>query len=175
VTGPPGAGKSSVAEHLVLLMDPSACVTGDLFFGFVRNGYVDPWLADAKDQNEVIIEAAALATGRLSRRFGIVYDGVVGPWYLPTFLKVSGLGSLHYAVLLPPLSVCRERVASRPDHGFTDLPATERMWREFDESTTGLEAHILNSTASATELAQQIANRVKDGSLRYESAGDESR
>lgn len=171
VTGPPGAGKSSVSECLVSLMDPSAYVAGDLFFQFVRNGFVDPWLAEAGDQNQVIVEAAALAAGRLTRRFNVVYDGVVGPWYLPTFFEVSGLETVHYAVLLPPLAVCVERVASRSDHGFTDLDATEHMWRDFDRSTAGLAQHILNDTGSPAELAQQIAHRVTDGTLRYHPTG----
>jgi cytidylate kinase len=174
VTGPPGAGKSSVSDHLVSLFDPSACVAGDLFFGFVRNGSVDPWLAAADDQNKVIIEAAALAVGRLTQRFDVVYDGVVGPWYLPTFVEVSGLEVLHYAVLMPPLSVCMQRVDSRVGHGFTDLEATEHMWRDFDRSTTGSERHVLIGTGSPAEIAQQIRERVTSGSLRYEARNDQA-
>jgi cytidylate kinase len=52
VTGPPGAGKSTVSEHLALLLSPSALVAGDLFFGFLRNGAVDPWLEGAAEQND---------------------------------------------------------------------------------------------------------------------------
>ena len=168
VTGPPGAGKSSVSQHLVSLLDPSACVAGDLFFGFLRSGYVDPWLPEAKGQNAVVIEAAALATGRLARRFHVVYDGVVGPWYLPTFAKVSGVRVLHYAVLLPPLSVCIERVTSRAGHGFSDLGAAEHMWQDFEGATQGLAAHVLDAVTSPKALAKQIAQRVTDGSIRYD-------
>jgi hypothetical protein len=148
---------------------------GDLFFRFVTNGYIDPWLAEAKDQNQVVIESAALAVGRMTSRFHVVYDGVLGPWYLPTFIEVSGLEALHYAVLLPPLSVCAERVAARAGHGFKDLDATEHMWREFKRGTEGgLERHILDDLASPTMIAQQIAKRVCDGTLRYEHNGGPS-
>src|SRR3954452_3596737 len=81
VTGPPGAGKSTVAERLAELSDPSAVVAGDQIFAFLRNGVVPPWLDAAHDQNVTVIEAAA-ATGRLAARFDAVYDGVVGPWFL---------------------------------------------------------------------------------------------
>ena len=42
VTGPPGAGKSTVAEALVHRWSPSAVVPGDAFFAFLREGHVDP-------------------------------------------------------------------------------------------------------------------------------------
>lgn len=155
-------------------MDPSAYVAGDLFFDFVRNGYIDPWLPEAHDQNQVVTEAAALAAGRLATRFHVVYDGVVGPWYLPEFVKASGLSAVHYAVLLPPLPVCLERVASRAKHGFTDLDAAEHMWRDFDHGTTGLRRHLLQDVASPATLARQLANRVTDGTLVYDVEDDQS-
>jgi cytidylate kinase len=167
VTGPPGAGKSTVADLLASRLEPSALVTGDLFFTFVRNGWVDPWLPEAEEQNRVVIRAAAQAVGPLAGRYHVVYDGVVGPWYLQTFLAVSGLEHLHYAVLFPPLSVCRDRVATRKGHGFTDMAATEHMWRDFEGSLHGMAPHVLDGTASPASLARTIADGVVDGRLRY--------
>lgn len=78
VTGPPGAGKSAVAEQLADLLDPSALVAGDDFFGFIRNGAVRPWLEEAHAQNAAVVEAAAAAAGRLAGHCDVVYDGVQG-------------------------------------------------------------------------------------------------
>ena len=36
VTGPPGAGKSSVAEELAVRWKPSALLPGDAFFGMIK-------------------------------------------------------------------------------------------------------------------------------------------
>jgi len=110
VTGPPGAGKSTVAQRLVDMFDPSALVAGDEFFGFLRNGAISPWLDVVREQNNAVNAAAAAATGRLASHCDVVYDGAVGPWVLRSFLETAELQNLHYVVLLPPLTVCLQRV-----------------------------------------------------------------
>jgi predicted ATPase len=86
VTGPPGAGKTTVARALTSRLEPSALVNGDDFFGFIARGYIAPWTAQAHHQNEIVLSAAAAAAGRLAGGgYTVVYDGVVGPWFLETF------------------------------------------------------------------------------------------
>ena len=81
ITGPPGAGKSSVSEQLANQFEPSALVAGDSFFAMIKQGYILPWLPQSRRQNTVIIEAAAAAAGRLTDICFVVYDGVLGPWF----------------------------------------------------------------------------------------------
>jgi hypothetical protein len=38
--------------------------------------------------------------------FKVVFDGVMGPWFLPTFFEATGVHGLHYAVLLPSVDRC---------------------------------------------------------------------
>src|SRR4051812_50171020 len=86
VTGPPGAGKSTVAQVLTREFPRSALVSGDAFFAFVSGGWVEPWLPDARQQNEVVLRAAASAAGRFVAGGDTGgFDGVVGPWFLPRF------------------------------------------------------------------------------------------
>lgn len=61
ISGPPGAGSSTVARALAERIEPSVLVDGDAFFAFVARGAVSPWLAEARDQNEVVTRAAASA------------------------------------------------------------------------------------------------------------------
>lgn len=168
VAGPPGAGKSTVARLLADGFDRSALVVGDDFFAFVRQGYIDPWLDEADQQNDVVIQAAAAATGRLvTGGYQVVYDGVIGPWFAATFLAATGLEELQYAVLLPSLDCCLSRVRSRTGHGFTDLAAAEQVHRQF--SGAGIPARHLftDDSDDPAATAARIRARVGDGSLLY--------
>ncbi len=49
VTGPPGAGKSSVTRLLAEGFPRSALVTGDDFSRFVVGGWTAPWLPGAHE------------------------------------------------------------------------------------------------------------------------------
>ncbi|GGC17244.1 AAA family ATPase [Cellulomonas carbonis] len=173
VTGPPGAGKSTVAAALAEGLEPSALVTGDSFFGFLVRGAIAPWLPEADEQNRVVVAAAAAATGRLvAGGFHAVYDGVLGPWMVEAFVDRLGAAvpHLHYVVLLPPLETCLGRVAARTGHGFTDADATRHMHREFAEADVD-DRHLLTDvTSDVAALVDRIAGRMTDGSLLLRGA-----
>ena len=107
VTGPPGAGKSTVAQLIVDGLEKGVLVPGDDFFGFLEGQLIAPWLPESHDQNEVVTEAAAAAAGRFATGgYATVYDGVVGAWSLDLFASATGLQSLHYVVLMPSIEQC---------------------------------------------------------------------
>ena len=167
VTGPPGAGKSATAEHLVDRLDPSALVPGDAFFAFLRRGALEPWREDAHAQNASVTEAAAAAAGRLARHRDVVYDGVLGPWFLETFRRAAGVTHLHYALLLPPLEVCLERIRTRRDHGFTDLGAGEHMWWEMHRAEVAPRHVLPDRGETPAGIAALVAQKLEEGALRY--------
>ena len=97
----------------------------------------------------------------------MVYDGVVGPWFLGTFLGAAGLKHLHYAVLLPPLEVCLERVTYRQNHGFTDRDAAEHMWDDFHRADLD-PRHIMDAPENLpAELARTLVRRVENEAFRH--------
>jgi energy-coupling factor transporter ATP-binding protein EcfA2 len=170
ITGPPGSGKSTVASHIADRQQSSVLVAGDAFFRFVRRGFIDPWLADADEQNAVVVAAAARAAGRfVGGGFITVYEGVVGPWYLDHFLAETGLDLLDYAVLMPPLERCVERVRTRTGHGFTDEDATRHMYDEFVRTDLPPSHVIDNPPDDAGLVARAIEERMADDLLTYPS------
>lgn len=168
VTGPPGAGKSTVAQVLGDGFPRSALVRGDDFFGYVTRGWIEPWLPAAHEQNDVVLRAAASAAGRFAAGgYTVVYDGVVGPWFLPAFAAATGLDALSYVVLLPSEGVCVARIGGRSGHGFTDADATRRMHRQFAETDVAARHVLVAPRGSPAEVAAAIRERWAGGSLHY--------
>ena len=167
ITGPPGAGKSSVAEHLTNSFTPSALVPGDSFFAMIKQGYILPWLPKSHRQNTVIIEAAAAAAGRLTEICSVIYDGVLGPWFLPTFVRATGLADIHYVILLPPLEVCLERVQSRVDHAFRDQSATRDLYEQFANAAVDSRHVICRPHDRPAQLTEFVRSNLDEGRFRY--------
>lgn len=180
VTGPPGSGKSTVSEALADRWEPSVLVEGDAFFAFLRRGYVPPWLPESHAQNETTVRAAAAATGAFAAAgMTVVFDGVVGPWFLPTFAGLTGIDVLDYVVLLPPVETCLHRVAARTGHGFTDLDAARHLHEDFVRATsTGLADPANPPGVVLTELPDDVTGvtdvivaALESGRSRYAVAG----
>ncbi|MGH3831895.1 MAG: AAA family ATPase [Pseudonocardiaceae bacterium] len=170
VTGPPGAGKSTVARILADRFEPSALVEGDSFFAFLARGAIPPWLPESNDQNDIVIQAAASAAGRYaSGGYMTVYDGVVGPWFLPTFAIATGLAYLDYLVLFPSLERCVGRVRARQGHGFTDEGATRTMHREFARADVERRHLFLDPPDDPEDVADLVVAALSSGSLEYPS------
>jgi gluconate kinase len=166
VSGPPGAGKSTVARLLAGQFERSVLVEGDAFFGFLARGAIEPWLSAANDQNDVVIQAAAAAAGRFAAGgFVTVYEGVVGPWFLDRFVQLADLPEVHYAILMPSLDQCLDRVTSRTGHGFTDQAATRHMYQQFADAVIDQRHVFANAPGTATQTVRDILHSMRSGAL----------
>jgi hypothetical protein len=168
VSGPPGAGKSTVARILANRAARSVLVEGDAFFGFLVNGAIEPWLAESREQNEVVTRVAASAAGLFaSSGYWTVYDGVVGPWSLPAFSNATGLDRMDYVILLPSVDHCVERVATRLDHGFGDEAATRKMHTEFAIASVDARHVLVDPPEIPDDVAAVIDEAANKGTLAY--------
>lgn len=167
VTGPPGSGKSTLATVVAARSSRSVLVEGDAFFGFLAEGSIAPWLPESNEQNHTVIEACGLAAGRfVTGGYDTVVDGIIGPWFLPTFHEASGIESLDWVVLMPTEEICRQRVEQRARAGFADLDATSRMHHEFSTSAID-DRHLLDSgSMTPDELADVVATRRSNEGLQ---------
>jgi hypothetical protein len=101
----------------------------------------------------------------------VVYDGVIGPWFLPTFATAAGVAELDCVVLMPSVDRCVERVLTRTGHGFRDEQATRRMYEDFASSAID-DRHVLRVDSEAPEdVAERVRTACADGSLRWRLLG----
>jgi hypothetical protein len=78
--------------------------------------------------------------------------------------------AVHYAVLLRPEDVCLNRVRNRAGHGFTDLDAARRMYREFVSADVS-PRHLLDGVQDPHRIASSIGGRFREGALRISRSG----
>src|SRR5690348_11975303 len=92
LTGPPGAGKSTVADILARQSEIPAVHlhTDDFYDRYIKSGFILPWLPESQKQNETVTRAIAAAASTYAEGgyFSII-DGIVGPWFLAPFREAS--------------------------------------------------------------------------------------
>jgi cytidylate kinase len=171
VTGPPGAGKSTVARIVADRFEPSVLIEGDAFFAFLARRAIPPWLPEANRQNTIVTEAAGSAAGHFaSAGYFTVYDGVIGPWFLRTFAAAGDLPCFDYVILLPSVERCVHQVARREGHGFSDEAATRKMHHEFTRAEIEQRHVLVDPPHEPEAVADLVTAAVSRGSLRYRSA-----
>jgi predicted kinase len=169
VSGPPAAGKTTVSEILTARRSPSVHLHADDFWGFIKVGYIDPWLPDSHQQNVVVIDAVCTSAGVFARGgYDVVLDACLGPWFVPDLMALIGDSvEIDYAVLLPPWETVRHQLGDRTDHGFTSEDAALHMYREFASSLTGFESHVIDAAgAPPEEVADAVEAAATEGRLR---------
>jgi len=168
ITGPPGAGKSTVSRIVADSFETSVLLIGDEFHHFIRRGYVSPWLPESERQNEVVIDStAAAAVSYAMGGYLVVVDGIIGHWFLERWLAhVPDELPVSYIILRPSKDVAVRRATERA--GERDLISSGPVVLMHDVFTErgGFDDHVLDSsemTAEATATA--ILKLVDEGRL----------
>jgi len=169
LTGAPGSGKTTVARLLTAQATRAVHVEADCFFSFITSGYVEPWKPESHEQNKVVMRLVGeAAAGYAMAGYLTVIDGIISPgWFLEpltTSLRAAGL-EVAYAVLRPALSIATERAARREASRLNDPEVIERLWRDLADLGP-LEQHAIdNSTQTAEETSNLLADRLRVGEL----------
>jgi cytidylate kinase len=166
LTGPPAAGKTTVAERLATGASvPTVHLTTDLFYRSIRAGFVLPFLPEAQRQNEVVIEAIVGTVVTFARGgYDVVVDGIVGPWFLPPFRAASERHHLavSYVVLRPDLDSTLSRAKERVGDELKDVDAIAGLHAAFaqlgDLESHAIDTGDLDAEQTTTEVRRVLAS-----------------
>ena len=171
VTGPPGAGKTTVARLVSRMWPLSVCIEADQFWHSIVRGSVPPWTDAASEQNGTCLDVlGACASIYAQAGYMVVVDGVLGPWFLERFLVQPRAARVvvHYVVLRPSAEVALTRAQARSGRALTESAPIRAMYEDFRELDS-LERHVVdNSAQSASTTAQVVRDLLEQGALSLE-------
>jgi hypothetical protein len=171
VTGPAGAGKSTVAANLAGSLDLSVHLHSDDFWDFIAAGAVLPYLPESDAQNHIVLRAiAAAAFAYAEGGYEVIADGVVGPWMLHHYRHAGERHPsvpLHYVVLRPTLGATLDRARARTGEGsLTDPDVIADLWAKFSD-LGDLESHVIDTTElDADETVEAVRSAMTSPAYR---------
>jgi hypothetical protein len=161
LTGPIGAGKTTVAQELLqLIPTPLSYIEGDTFWSFIRNGG-DRTLR----QNFSVLVSSMMAAAIPFARSGfqVLIDFSIPPAYLDTARKILKEIPFDFVLLRPSLPVCVHRAATREKGAITESDRVKNFYTLFEG---GPSEPICDDTAAPASLAQRIAEGLNQGRFR---------
>ncbi|MDX2837364.1 AAA family ATPase [Streptomyces scabiei] len=166
LTGPPGAGKSTVAQLLADHLTPSVHLHSDDFWRSIKRGWIAPYLPEAHEQNQVVLQVlVSAAFGYAEGGYQVICDGIVGPWFIDFFRVTARERALplSYVILRPDKHTTLERATSRAGDALTDPEPIRSLHGQFS-NLAAYEAHVLDSTTLTSEAtADSILRGVARG------------
>lgn len=161
LSGPVGAGKTTVARELItLLPQPVTYIEGDTFWAYVASAKG----RSRKEHFRVIMRAMTAAALPFARTgYEVVIDFSIPPEFLDTARKILKDVPLDYVVLRPSLAVCEARALARAEGRIVDYANYRDFYALFEEPARYV---VCDDHADAASLAKLIHQGLSAGIFR---------
>jgi chloramphenicol 3-O-phosphotransferase len=162
ISGPVGAGKSTVAKALVRAATaPTAYLEGDVFWTFLARPISGGPRRNLQSMMRAMTRAAAAFA---ADDYEVILDFSIPPAFLERAAARLGETELHFVVLKPALAVCAARAASRSEGVIADYDAYADFYVMFDAA----DRHVIaNDDLAPEDVAARIRAGVSAGAFRF--------
>ena len=169
MSGPPGSGKSTVAAALADSVDRGVHLESDWFFRRIRSGFIPPHLPASHSQNTAVMDLVTdTAAGYADAGYIVMWDGIVGPWFLDRVLARLAARNVRvrYLVVRAERETALARVRQRD--GTVEVSGAEVMWDQFAHLGE-LEPHVVSGEGDPVEVVVRCRAALADGGLTLEA------
>lgn len=166
LSGSPGSGKTTTAELLARLPGcPKVHLHSDDFWGYIKQGHIDPWLPEADAQNRMVMQIAANVAGLYARNgYLVALDGVIRPWALSNYQALDV--PVHYIVLRAPVADAVARCRARGGDSLTDPKVVADLHAQFAELGEFERCVLATGGLDPAETLAAVVAAVESGAFR---------
>jgi hypothetical protein len=161
LSGPVGAGKTTVARELVAISPAPLCyLEGDAFWPV----FAKPGEKPIRERFRLLMRSVTAASVPLARGgYEVLLDFSFPLDFIDTARKILKEIPLDFVMLRPSIAICEQRAAARPEGKIADYG----VYRDFYAMFEGLPKHeIADDDADAVSLARRIRGGLDEGVFR---------
>lgn len=163
ITGPAGAGKSSVSNALAKKFERSAVIGVDTLRGMIKGGHVRPWPNTEEADLQLSLgakNACDIANNFLEKGFNVFIDDVVGRKLLEQYSNFFKNKNFKAFLLMPSVEVLLKRFDNRGDN--KELrERTIELHKRFSDKQDQLNWQAINSSdQTLEETVEQIYQEI---------------
>jgi deoxyadenosine/deoxycytidine kinase len=161
LSGPVGAGKTTVARELVAISPAPLCyIEGDTFWPV----FTKPGEKPRREQFRLLMRSMTAAAVPLARGgYDVLLDFSFPLEFLETARKILKEIPIDFVMLRPSIAICEQRSAARPEGKISDYS----VYRDFYTMFEGLPKHeVSDAEADAGSIARHIRTGLDQGLFR---------